>query len=157
MEEFQKLTDLLKQKNLKITAAESCTGGLFCASLVEIASVSAVFDRGFVTYSEESKCTLVGVPPKTIRDYGVVSEKTAAAMAKGAAAAAGADVGVGITGFAGPSGGDKFACVGTVCVAVWYRGHIKTFCNVYKNRERNAIRFDTVRFACKKTIEMLEE
>ena len=104
---FHELVNLLAQRGWTVCAAESCTGGLFAAGIVSVPDASKVLERSFVTYSEQAKTELVGVPPETIENFGVVSEETAAAMAEGAAAAAGADVGVGITGYAGPGGGDR--------------------------------------------------
>ena len=92
----------LKEKKLTISAAESCTGGLFAATLTSVAGASEIIKASYVTYSSEAKTALVGVPPETIGRYGVVSAETAEAMAEGAKAAFGADIGISVTGFAGP-------------------------------------------------------
>jgi nicotinamide-nucleotide amidase len=105
---------------LKIATAESCTGGLVAALLTEIAGSSAVLERGFVTYSNEAKRELLGVPAATLEAHGAVSEATARAMARGALARSRAEVAVSITGVAGPGGGTaekpvglvNFACAG---------------------------------------------
>jgi nicotinamide-nucleotide amidase len=99
-----KLLELCKTKKLTVATAESCTGGLLAAALTNIAGSSAVIDRGFVTYTNESKQQMIGVPPMTIEKYGAVSRETAEAMAKGTLAHAPADLAVSITGIAGPSG-----------------------------------------------------
>lgn len=113
----QRAAALLKafeQKGLKIATAESCTGGLVAALLTEIAGSSAVVERGFVTYSNEAKTDLIGVPADLIAAHGAVSEPVARAMAEGALARSRADVAVGITGIAGPSGGTATKPVGLV-------------------------------------------
>src|SRR3954451_16545362 len=95
------LLEAYRTKGLKIATAESCTGGLVAALLTEIAGSSAVVERGFVTYSNEAKTELVGVPADLIAAHGAVSEPVARAMAEGALAHSRADVAVGITGIAG--------------------------------------------------------
>ncbi|WP_230532630.1 CinA family protein [Microvirga roseola] len=101
-------------KGLKIATVESCTGGLVAALLTEIAGSSAVVERGFITYSNEAKTELVGVPADLIVAHGAVSEPVARAMAEGALAHSYADVAVGITGIAGPSGATASKPVGLV-------------------------------------------
>ena len=88
-----------------VTTAESCTGGLVAAALTAIPGSSEVVERGFVTYSNEAKMELLGVPAETIAQHGAVSAETTAAMACGAVARAGVDVAVSVTGVAGPGGG----------------------------------------------------
>lgn len=95
--------------------AESCTGGWIAATITAIAGSSAWFDRGFVTYSNEAKTELLGVPVQTIEQHGAVSEPTARAMAEGALARSRATLTVAVTGVAGPSGGSPTKPVGTVC------------------------------------------
>jgi nicotinamide-nucleotide amidase len=108
------LLDLCKSKHLMVVTAESCTGGLVAAALTNIAGSSAVIDRGFVTYTNEAKQEMVGVPEATIEQYGAVSRETAEAMAKGALAHAAADLAVSVTGMAGPDGGTASKPVGLV-------------------------------------------
>lgn len=104
IERASELLELCRAKKLTIAAAESCTGGLVAATLTEIAGSSDVFERGFVTYSNEAKETMLGVPATTLERYGAVSRETAEAMAAGALAHAPADLAVSITGIAGPGG-----------------------------------------------------
>jgi nicotinamide-nucleotide amidase len=104
VEEARTLLDLCRTKGLKIAAAESCTGGLLAATLTEIAGSSDVFERGFVTYSNEAKQAMVGVSPATLASHGAVSRQTAEAMAKGALTHAPVHLTVSITGIAGPGG-----------------------------------------------------
>ena len=105
-----------------VTVAESCTGGLVAAALTEIAGSSAVLDRGFVTYTNEAKRELLGVPAEILDTFGAVSVATAWSMAQGALKASGADVAVAISGIAGPDGGSEHRPVGTVVFARAIRG-----------------------------------
>jgi nicotinamide-nucleotide amidase len=109
-----RLLALCRSRGLRIVTAESCTGGLVAAALTEIAGSSDVVDRGFVTYSNEAKEEMLGVPASTLKRYGAVSEQTAIAMATGALKNAKADLSVSITGVAGPGGGSKEKPVGLV-------------------------------------------
>lgn len=108
--------------NRTVVLAESCTGGLVSAALTEIAGSSAVLDRGFVTYSNESKRETLGVPEDIIDTFGAVSVAAAWAMAQGALVHSGADVAVAISGIAGPGGGTPQKPVGTVVFAKALRG-----------------------------------
>jgi nicotinamide-nucleotide amidase len=106
--------DICRARGLKVATAESCTGGLVAGALTEIAGSSDVFDRGFVTYSNDAKQQMLGVPADTINKHGAVSRQTAEAMAHGALGKGGADIVVAITGIAGPGGGSADKPVGLV-------------------------------------------
>jgi nicotinamide-nucleotide amidase len=108
------LIELCRRKKLTIAAAESCTGGLVAATLTEIPGSSAVFDRGFVTYSNDAKQAMLGVPADVLQKFGAVSRETAQAMADGALAHSPADLAVAITGIAGPGGAMPGKPVGLV-------------------------------------------
>lgn len=108
------LLDACKAKKLMVATAESCTGGLVAAALTDIAGSSAVVDRGFVTYTNEAKHEMLGVPSGTLDKFGAVSRETAEAMARGALGRAHADLAVSITGIAGPGGGSAEKPVGLV-------------------------------------------
>ena len=108
------LVHTLKQQGLTLSTAESCTGGMIAQRITSVSGSSEVFGYGFVTYWEQAKAKLVGVDPKTIAKYNVVSAPVAAQMALGAAAVSGADIGISVTGLAGPTGGDAVRPVGTV-------------------------------------------
>ncbi len=114
----QVVVELLRARGLTLALAESCTGGLLCARLTDVPGASAVLERGYFTYSNRAKAEELGVLPSLIERYGAVSEQVAAAMAAGARAAASTDVGVGITGIAGPDGGTREKPVGLVYLAL---------------------------------------
>ena len=100
------LIDLARVKGILIATAESCTGGLIAGALTDVAGSSAVFERGFVTYSNAAKTELLGVDPGLIATFGAVSEAVAQAMAEGALAASDAALTISVTGIAGPGGSD---------------------------------------------------
>jgi nicotinamide-nucleotide amidase len=114
----QVVGDLLVARGWHIAVAESCTGGLITSRLTDIAGSSRYVDRSVVTYSNESKTELLGVPKVLLDEHGAVSEQVAQAMAHGVRMSARVDVGVAVTGIAGPGGGSEEKPVGTVCVAV---------------------------------------
>jgi nicotinamide-nucleotide amidase len=120
---------LLRERGLSIAVAESCTGGLVTSRLTDVPGSSDYVERGFVTYSNRSKVELLGVPADVIAEHGAVSERVASAMAEGARRGAGADVGVGLTGIAGPGGGTAEKPVGTVAIAVSFEQEtsVRTF------------------------------
>ncbi len=108
------LLDICKARKLMVATAESCTGGLVAGALTDIAGSSAVVDRGFVTYTNEAKQQMLGVPAETLKVHGAVSRQTAEAMAKGVLIHSPADLAVSITGVAGPGGGSAEKPVGLV-------------------------------------------
>ena len=128
----------------RIAVAESCTGGLVSAALTEIPGSSAVFEAGFVTYSNTQKMALLGVSEDVLDTFGAVSIATAWAMAQGALKRSGADVAVSITGVAGPDGGSEMKPVGTVVFARAEQGedaeNVVADLRRFENRGRGAIR-----------------
>jgi nicotinamide-nucleotide amidase len=114
IDQARALLDLCRARKLKIAAAESCTGGLLAATLTEIPGSSDVFERGFVTYSNEAKQDMLDVAGTTLDRHGAVSRETAEAMARGALAHADANITVSITGIAGPGGAMPGKPVGLV-------------------------------------------
>jgi nicotinamide-nucleotide amidase len=118
MEVLNKVSDELKKKHLTLATAESCTGGLLAHLLTNISGSSEYFDRGIISYSNESKTELLDVPENLLKKYGAVSEQVAAAMAEGIRTHAGVDIGVSTTGIAGPTGGTKDKPVGLVYIGI---------------------------------------
>jgi len=111
------LAELLQSKGLKLSTAESCTGGWLAKTLTDRPGSSAWFEFGFVTYGNNAKHALLGVREQTLKDHGAVSQQVAEQMAVGARRASGADLAVAITGIAGPAGGTAEKPVGTVWLA----------------------------------------
>ncbi|MBA3537754.1 MAG: CinA family protein [Tatlockia sp.] len=116
-EVVHKLTDTLRTQHLKITCAESCTGGMISSLLTELPGSSEWFERGFVTYSNLAKQEMLAVSPELIKSYGAVSRQVAEAMALGALLHSAADISIAVTGIAGPSGGSAKKPVGTLWIA----------------------------------------
>ncbi len=131
--------ELLKAHNLTVTTAESCTGGLLAGRLINVPGISTYLKEGYVTYSNEAKEKLLGVPAEILRQHGAVSPQTAEAMAEGGAKAAGADICVAVTGIAGPDGGTEDKPVGLVYMSCYCRGKLHTEKNQYSG-SRSKIR-----------------
>lgn len=109
------VVEALKLNGLRLTTAESCTGGMVAEAITSVSGASDVFDAGFVTYANSAKSELIGVSKEILEQFGAVSEPVAAAMSEGALKAAHADVAISITGIAGPTGGTAEKPVGMVC------------------------------------------
>ena len=133
-------------KALTLATAESCTGGLIAATLTDVPGSSTVFDRGFVTYSNDAKIRMLGVRPGTLKAHGAVSEEVAAEMAQGARERSGADVAVSVTGIAGP-GGSEFKPEGRVCFGVADANGVRTETVDFGPLGRRAVREATVEHA----------
>ena len=142
----EKVVKYLKENALHIAFAESCTGGLACARLVSVSGASSVLSESYITYAVESKVKLLGVKADTIEKYGVVSEEVARGMAEGAAKKSGAEIGVGITGVAGPFSENDEKPVGTVCFGFYLNGttHSKTVC--FGEIGRNEVREEAAKY-----------
>lgn len=121
-DEAARLLDLCRQRRLRLATAESCTGGLVAALLTDIAGASDVLERAFVTYSNDAKMQMIGVPAALLAQHGAVSEPVARAMSEGALLHSLADVAVSVTGLAGPGGGTAGKPVGLVHLAAARRG-----------------------------------
>lgn len=115
---------LLAENKKTLSAAESCTGGMFSARLINVAGASQVYEAGFVTYANKAKHKLIGVKKKTLEQYGAVSKETAKEMVKGTLKATGADYAVAITGIAGPGGGTELKPVGLVYIGCGRKHHV---------------------------------
>ncbi|BDB25440.1 competence damage-inducible protein A [Cupriavidus sp. TA19] len=144
----------LAEKSLMLATAESCTGGLVAAAITDVSGSSGWFERGFVTYSNEAKSTMLGVPVKLIRDHGAVSEEVARAMAEGALLNSRAQVSLAITGVAGPNGGTPEKPVGMVCFG--WSNRITTHTETQRFRgDRGQIRRQAAEHAMRGLVELL--
>jgi nicotinamide-nucleotide amidase len=140
------VVDLLRERGLTLALAESCTGGLLSARLTDVPGVSAVLERAFVTYADRAKVEETAVDPALLERHGAVSEEVATALAAGAMKAAGTDVGVGVTGIAGPDGGTAEKPVGLVFVATCGAAGTRVKRNLFPGgRER--VRFQATQVA----------
>ena len=143
----ERLLEDYRAAGLKLATAESCTGGLIAACLTEIAGSSDVVERGFVTYSNEAKSELLGVPEALIARLGAVSGEVAEAMAEGAIRASRADVAVSTTGIAGPGGASPDKPVGLVYLGVCRRGRPPRHERRVFAGDRGAVRMATLALA----------
>lgn len=147
------LIPLFAEKEIKITTAESCTGGLLAGLLTEIPGSSVVLDRGFVTYSNEAKHEMIGVPVDLLMTYGAVSSEVAKAMASGAHFCSNANVAISITGVAGPDGGTKDKPVGLVHFGLAADNHETEHVQcLFENTGRDGVRHQ----ALAQALDMLE-
>lgn len=139
------LLELYRKRGWMIATAESCTGGLIVATLTEIAGSSDVVDRGFVTYSNEAKSDLIGVPAEMIAEHGAVSAEVASAMVQGALTRSRATIAVAVTGIAGPGGGSAEKPVGLVYIGLARKdgGAPRVERHVFDGR-RHEVRLQTV-------------
>ena len=129
--------DLLIKNNLKISTAESCTGGMIASRLVSVSGISDVFLEGAVTYANEAKVRTLNVKEETLKKYGAVSEETAREMADGMAKRTGSDIAVVTTGIAGPGGGTEEKPVGLVYIGLYYKDEVYVYKNVFNgNRQK---------------------
>jgi nicotinamide-nucleotide amidase len=139
-----------RDRGLKIATAESCTGGLIAAALTEIPGSSDVFERGFVTYSNEAKCEMIGVPSEVIAEHGAVSGEVAGAMAEGAVRYSRAHLAVAVTGVAGPDGRSPEKPIGLVWFGLAGSGReTDASQRLFGDRNRREIRRLTVMEALK--------
>ena len=153
----EQVVNKLIDRGFHISFAESCTGGLCCGTLVNVSNASKVLDMSFVTYTNEAKVELINVNPETIENYGVVSEQVAGEMCKGVAEKAHSEVGVGITGVAGPTGGTAKKPVGMVCFGFYVLGNVTTRTMQFGNIGRNEVRTKSVDFVFNTLAELLEK
>lgn len=151
----EQLVEKLIEKDYHISFAESCTGGLCCGTIVNVANASSVLDMSFVTYANEAKIDLLGVSADTILAHGVVSEEVAAEMAQGVSNKTGSEVGVGITGIAGPTGATKDKPVGMVCFGFCINGKTITQTKQFGAIGRNNVRQASVNHVLEALLELL--
>jgi nicotinamide-nucleotide amidase len=145
------LADALRARGWHLATAESCTGGLIAAACTTIAGSSDWFERGFVSYSNAAKVEMLGVAPELIAEHGAVSEAVARAMVLGALERARVEIGVAVTGIAGPGGATPGKPVGTVWLALAWRtadGGLQTLAQrLHLDGDRTAVREQTTRLA----------
>ncbi len=151
MSSAEQLVDLLLNKKLRISAAESCTGGMFISRLIDVPGTSEIIGASYITYSDDAKIKIVGVNADTINKFGVVSENVALEMAVGAKLTSESDIGVGIAGFAGPFQDDNDPDAGKVCFGFCVNGKTVTATKRFGNIGRNAVR----EFSCIYAIDTL--
>mgnify|MGYP001028424846 FL=1 len=151
------LGELLKEKNLSLTCVESCTGGWVGQSITSVPGSSEWFDSSFVTYSYTAKTQILGVSSNDLDTFGAVSEEIARQMVSGAINKSGADVGVAISGIAGPAGGTESKPVGTVCFAWKVALHPLITSTEYFSGNRDEVRFSSVERALLGTIDILKQ
>ena len=135
----QKIVRLLTKKRLKISFAESCTGGLLSSSITSISGSSKVFTIGLVTYSNQSKISILKVPKNIIRKYGAVSYETCLSMVKNLNRISKDNISVSVTGIAGPRGGSKKKPVGLVFIGIKKGNKTLVRKYLFKNKKRSAI------------------
>lgn len=152
---MQALFDALKQRGLMLATAESCTGGMIAKTLTDRAGSSAIFERGFITYSNESKNELLAVSHDLLDTYGAVSAEVAEAMAAGALEHSNADIAVSCTGIAGPDGGTPDKPVGLVFIGIASQMHgVKSHRHQFGG-DRDAVRTQTVDAALRHVLKEL--
>lgn len=155
MKAEERLLRLMVSKALKMSVAESCTGGLIASRITDVSGSSGYFEAGLVTYSNESKTRLLGVPEALIVAHGAVSREVAESMAEGVRQTTGSHVGLSVTGIAGPSGGMETKPVGTVFIGLsWDGGY--TVLEFRFQGDRQAVRRQASQAALQLVIDYLE-
>lgn len=152
------LSEKLRAREWKLVTAESCTGGMIATAITDKAGSSEVFDRGFVTYSNQAKMDCLNVSAETLKKFGAVSQETAIEMAKGALKNSEANMAISVTGIAGPDGGTPQKPVGLIHIGYGLKGGVtqaKT-CN-FSGMSREEVRLNTTREALKILISILEQ
>ena len=144
---MKSLIRILTKKKLKISLAESCTGGLLASTITSISGASKVFNLGFVTYSNQAKTKVLKVNKNIIKKYGAVSHECCSAMVKNLSKISKADINVSITGIAGPKGGTKQKPVGLVYIGVKKGNKIEINKCLFKSNNRSSIQRATVKKA----------
>ena len=140
----QKLVKLLSKKKLKVSFAESCTGGLLSSSITSINGSSKIFTLGLITYSNQAKINILKVPKKIIMNHGAVSYETCLSMLKNLNRISKTDISISITGVAGPKGGTKEKPVGLVFIGIKKNNKILVKKYLFKNKKRTSIQKATV-------------
>lgn len=147
MQSNELLVNKLIEHNYTIATAESCTGGLLASKIIEVANASKVINMSLITYSNESKMELLGLNENIIKEYGVVSEEVATKMAYLVSKKANSDIGVGISGIAGPTGATPTKPIGMVCFGFYVNGTTYSITKYFGDLGRNVVRNLSVSFA----------
>jgi nicotinamide-nucleotide amidase len=149
------LSTLLLDTHSMICTAESCTGGLIAKTLTDLAGSSEWFERGFVTYSNQSKFDMLGVLPQTLQRFGAVSEQVVDEMVKGAILHSKAQLAIAVSGIAGPGGGSSDKPVGTVCFGFMLWGQCVTETHLFEG-DRRHVRESSLQHALARLIELIK-
>lgn len=147
MNTLEKVSNILHANKLRLVTAESCTGGWIAKMITDLPGSSSIFDRGFVTYSNQAKHEMLTVSNKTIEIFGAVSEQVVAEMATGALSHSDADIALSVSGIAGPNGGTDEKPVGMVCFAWAMNGSETKTKTTYFDGDRESIREQAVEYA----------
>ena len=139
-----KLVKKLIKRKLRVSFAESCTGGMLCGSITSISGSSKIFNMGFITYSNKAKISILKVPKKIITKHGAVSKECCLSMVKNLSKISKANISISITGIAGPNGGTKLKPVGLVYIGIKKGNKIIITENLFKSRSRISIQKSTV-------------
>ena len=156
MTNSKKLINLLKKKKLKISFAESCTGGLMSSVITSNSGSSKVFDLGLVTYSNQAKQKILRVPNKVIKKYGAVSVQCCLSMVNNLSKISNSHINISITGIAGPKGGTREKPVGLVFVGLKFNGKILVNKYLFKNRSRTNFQKSTVNTVLKLVLSIVK-
>jgi len=151
----KKLVKELTKKKLKISFAESCTGGLLTSSITSVSGSSKVFNLALVTYSNKAKINILKVPNKILTKYGAVSEECCKSMVKNLSKISKANISISVTGIAGPNGGTKLKPVGLVYIGIKKGNKIIIKENRFKSKNRNTIQTLTVKEAIKNVLKLI--
>lgn len=152
----ERAVQILMEKGYDITTAESCTGGMIAATLINVSGISEIYKEGYITYANEAKQKLLGVKKETLNTFGAVSEQTAYEMALGAAKAADARVSLAVTGIAGPGGGSEEKPVGLVYIGCNIDGNVTVSKNLFQG-DRLTIRKQATQKAIALLLTCLQE
>ena len=144
---IKKIIASLKNKKLKLSTVESCTGGMLSSTITSVSGASKVFSLGLVTYSNQAKINMLKVSKKIIKKYGAVSHQCCFAMVDNLSKISKANICVSVTGIAGPKGGSKTKPVGLVFIGIKYGGKIRVYTLNFKNNSRLQIQKNTVKKA----------
>lgn len=156
MNNAEYLVNLLKEKNLTVSSAESLTGGLFTKTITDIPGSSAVLNGGIVSYTNEVKMNVLGVTKEVIDEFTEVSAECATLMARGAARLFKSDIAVSFTGYAGPTGGTEKNPVGTAYICIFFKGKTEVSGNIYSG-DRNSVREQCVEKAVEEIIKAVKQ